>query len=67
MLRFAEEKICELERNSTVFFIGRYSFDKDMFKYSNFILEYVKETVRVTLDSRPDLKMEFLTAHKSKG
>ena len=69
MLRFAEEKICELERNSTVFFIGRYSFDKDMFKYSNFNLEYVKETetCRVTLDSRPDLKMVFLTAHKSKG
>lgn len=69
MLKFMEEKICGLEKNSTVFFVGRYKFDRDIFINSDFKIEYINETssYNVTLDSRPDLKMEFITAHKSKG
>ena len=69
LMKFTEERVCELERNSTVFFIGRYTFDKEMFRNSNFKVEYINSTgvYSVRLDKRPDLKMEFLTAHKSKG
>ena len=69
LIKFMEERIYTLEPNSSVFFIGRYTFDKDMFRNSNFKVEYINSTgsYSVSLKQRPDLKMEFLTAHKSKG
>ncbi len=69
LIKFMSEKICELERNATVFLIGRYTFDKDMLNGSNFKVRYdtAGETYTVNFYQRPDLKIEFITAHKSKG
>ena len=51
--------------------IGRYTNDKDMLNYedSPFSICYdnISEKYAVSLNDRPDLKIEFLTAHKSKG
>lgn len=65
------EKLSLLPENSTVFLIGRYTADKDMLKYENspfgFHVDTVASKQMVTLAQRPDLTIEFLTAHKSKG
>ena len=60
----------ELPQNSSVFFIGRYTFDSRLLsdcpelecKY-----DMATQMANVTLPDRKDLKMQFLTAHKSKG
>lgn len=69
LIRFTEEKLHSLPKSSSVFFIGRYTFDKDMLKDSNFRLSYnnVTGTYEVNYPPRSDLKIEFITAHKSKG
>ncbi len=64
LIKFMAERVRELEKGATVFFIGRYSFDKDMFKDSEFE-QHPNDAI--VLPERPDLKMEFITAHKSKG
>lgn len=64
LIKFAAERIRKLEEESTVFFIGRYSTDKNMFNDSEF--EQHRDNA-IVLPDRPDLKMEFITAHKSKG
>lgn len=64
LIKFAAERIRKLEEGSTVFFIGRYSTDKNMFNDSEF--EQHRDNA-IVLPDRPDLKMEFITAHKSKG
>ena len=67
---FLEEKLCFLERNSTVFLLGRYSFDIDMFKNINkFTLRYnnIENVTEVIYSKRKDLKIRFITVHKSKG
>ncbi len=69
-IQFMVEKLDDLPKNSSVFFIGRYTFDKQLlddctaFKctYQN-----TREELEVVYAKRPDLKMIFLTAHKSKG
>jgi len=69
-IQFMVSKLEDLPRNSTVFFIGRYQFDADLLKnegrlrvsYNN-----VTKVLDVVLPSRPDLKMAFYTAHRSKG
>lgn len=69
-IAFMVEKINELPKNSSVFFIGRYSFDEKLLgecgmlecRYNN--SENIREIIYL---KRPDLKMEFITAHKSKG
>lgn len=69
LVEFMANKMLQLERNSTVFLIGRYTFDKDMLKDSVFSLKYDNFSGKyvVYYSKRPDLKIEFLTAHKSKG
>lgn len=69
-VRFMISKFDELPLNSSVFLIGRYTFDKNIldnnsdlrFRYDNrsgtLIVEYIK---------RLDLKICFITAHRSKG
>lgn len=60
----------ELPKDSTVFFIGRYAFDIELLnsepklecRYNN-----VKQQLDVFYRKRPDLKMCFITAHRSKG
>lgn len=67
---FLVEKLSKIEKGSTVYFLGRYSFDIDMFKYSNnFGLQYnnVENSTDVIFFKRKDLKIRFLTIHKSKG
>lgn len=69
-LRFMATRLHDLPQNSTVFFIGRYSFDAKMLqdcelfkcKYNN-----VTGVIDVVYDKRKDLQMSFITAHKSKG
>ena len=64
LIQFMTDKLKELEKNSSVFFIGRYTYDKKMFNDSKLVQE--KDNV-IVFPERPDLKMEFITAHKSKG
>ena len=60
----------DLPLNSTVYFIGRYSFDVNILKENSKLkCHYDNQSAKtiVTYINRKDLKMEFLTAHKSKG
>ena len=69
-LQFMSYKIEELPKNSSVFFIGRYSFDAKMLSNTGlFACRYNNVTgfVDVRFAKRPDLRMAFVTAHKSKG
>jgi DNA helicase-4 len=69
-VEFMAAKVEDLPKGATVYFIGRYSFDVDMLKDSGlFDCRYnnVSGLVDVKYKKRPDLKMVFLTAHKSKG
>lgn len=67
---FMKQKIEDLPQGSTVFFIGRYSFDSKLLQESIFLeAQYNAQTgfVDVRYRKRADLKMSFTTAHKSKG
>ncbi len=69
-IKFMLNKLRELPQNCTVFFLGRYMFDSKMLsdckelecRYDNSTQQAI-----VVLPERKDLKMQFLTAHKSKG
>ncbi|MCF0217282.1 MAG: UvrD-helicase domain-containing protein [Fibrobacteraceae bacterium] len=54
---------------TTVFFIGRYNFDKQELKNSGLEIEWdnVNQRNVVKYAERNDLKMTFITAHASKG
>ena len=67
---FLGEKLYRLEKNSTIYFLGRYSFDIDIFKNRNdYALKFnpAKNVTEVTYYKRRDLKIRFITVHKSKG
>ncbi len=69
-VNFLEDKLDKFEKNSTVYFLGRYSIDIDMFKNNKkYIIKYnnVENLTDVTYLKRKDLKIRFLTVHKSKG
>ena len=64
------ERLNDLPQNSSVFFIGRYSFDSKLLdNHKDLNCKYDNSTgrINVTYKHRPDLKMEFMSAHKSKG
>ena len=64
------KKLDDIPKGSSVFFIGRYSFDAKLLSDSGlFSCQYnnVSGVTDVKYTSRPDLNMSFLTAHKSKG
>jgi DNA helicase-4 len=64
------EKIKTLPQNASVFLIGRYSFDiqpLDNCEGLSYKLETTSDNVTVICKDRPDLKIRFLTVHKSKG
>ncbi len=64
------EKLKLLPCNSSVYFIGRYSFDIRLLKETDaFEFKYNNITglTDVKFKERKDLKISFLTAHKSKG
>ncbi len=69
-IEFMANKLEDLPRDSSVFFIGRYSFDAKLLSDSGlFECQYnnVSGFVEVKYRKRADLKMNFITAHKSKG
>ena len=67
---FLEDKLNKMEKDSTVYFLGRYSIDIDMFKGNKkYIIKYnnIENQIEITYLKRKDLKIRFLTVHKSKG
>ncbi len=63
-------RIRGLPQNSTVFFIGRYTFDSRLLSECSLLeckYDVATQIANVVLPDRKDLKMQFLTAHKSKG
>lgn len=66
---FMEGTIADLPPNSSVFFIGRYNNDIRVFENSPFKCHYENATGKtmVQYTKRSDLKIEFLSAHRSKG
>lgn len=69
-VQFMREKIIDLPQGSSVYFIGRYKSDVEVFRNDiRFQVWYdnSKQKVVISLEGRKDLKMEFYTAHKSKG
>lgn len=69
-IEFMAKRLEDLPRDSSVFFIGRYSFDAKLLSDSGlFECQYnnVSGFVEVKYRKRTDLKMNFITAHKSKG
>ncbi len=69
-IEFMAQKLNDIPKGSSVFFIGRYSFDAKLLDgCSLFMCQYnnISGLVDVKSKSRPDLKISFLTAHKSKG
>lgn len=69
-IEFMAKKLEDLPKNSSVFFIGRYSFDAKLLSDSGlFACQFnnVSGFVEVKYRKRMDLNMNFITAHKSKG
>lgn len=69
-VQFMREKIIDLPQGSSVYFIGRYKFDVDIFKNDirfKTMYDNSRQATVIRLEGREDLKMEFYTAHKSKG
>lgn len=69
-IQFMVEKLDDLPQKSSVFFIGRYSFDADLLRDNDQLVcryDNVRGQVEVKYRNRPDLQMYFATAHKSKG
>lgn len=69
-IKYMLTRLDELPANSSVFFIGRYTFDSKLLSdCSEFVCSYNATTgeAKVEYKERPDLKMQFITAHKSKG
>lgn len=69
-IEFMAKKLEDFPQNSSVYFIGRYSFDLKLLENSGlFKCKYnnVNESSELKYYKRNDLKIRFLTAHKSKG
>lgn len=69
-IQFMTDRILFLPKNSTVFLIGRYTFDIELLKYDQRLsIKYdtASQTQKVYLQKRPDLDITFYTAHRSKG
>lgn len=62
-------KFGELPIGSTVFVLGRYKSDKDVLKHfpNLCVIEKPDGEAAIEYQERPDLKISFLTVHKSKG
>ncbi len=69
-IRFMLDRLNELPKNSSVFFLGRYTFDSNLLSdCPDLECHYDNQSGRiiVTYPRRWDLKMCFMTAHGSKG
>lgn len=70
VIKFMAAKLYDLPKGSTVYFIGRYSFDNKILSDSGlFACKYNNITGFIDVKSkmRTDLNIIFLTAHKAKG
>ena len=69
-IEFMVQKLEDLPKGSSVFFIGRYSFDVELLKNNAQLdchFDNSSNVIDVKYNKRPDLQMSFLTAHKAKG
>lgn len=68
-INFLVEKLKELPKGSSVIFIGRYLHDARVLSSDAISHRYNIQTknVDVVFRSRTDLRMQFMTAHRSKG
>ena len=69
-IQFLEEYLKKIDKNNTLYFLGRYSFDIDILKNNkDFLMHYnIQENVTdIIYCKRRDLKIKFMTVHKSKG
>ncbi len=69
-IKFMLNRLRELPTNSTVFFLGRYTFDSRLLSDCKDLecrYDQATQEAKVVFPERKDLKMQFLTAHKSKG
>lgn len=67
---FLEEHLKKLDKNSIIYFLGRYSFDINILKKNcNFSMYYNphENITEIIYNKRRDLKIKFMTIHKSKG
>ncbi|MDO4941165.1 MAG: UvrD-helicase domain-containing protein [Erysipelotrichaceae bacterium] len=69
-IQFVESSLNNLEKNASVLFLGRYTFDINMLK-GNYNFDYKYDNVQgkivVKYKKRYDLDITFMTAHGSKG
>ena len=69
-IEFMVERLNDLPEGSSVFFIGRYSFDEKILSDSGMLecrYNNAENTREIIYRKRQDLKMSFVTAHKAKG
>ena len=69
-IEFLEEYLKKFDKNSIIYFLGRYSFDINILKNNNnFLIHYnIQENVTdIVYYKRRDLNIKFMTIHKSKG
>lgn len=69
-VEFMAKRLEDLPRDSSVYFIGRYTFDQKLLSDSGlFDCQYnnVSGLIEIKYRKRPDLRMSFITAHRSKG
>ncbi|MCR5719064.1 MAG: UvrD-helicase domain-containing protein [Lachnospiraceae bacterium] len=69
-IKFMVDRVRELPANSAVFFIGRYTFDSRVLSECKDLecrFDMATQKALVILPERKDLKMQFMTAHKSKN
>ena len=69
-IRYMVDRILLLPEGSSVFFIGRYTFDDRLLKADGRLMlrfDTATQTQQVKVAGRSDLDVTFTTAHKSKG
>lgn len=69
-IQFMTDRLMYLPKNSTVYLIGRYTFDVKLLETEprlSIKFDTSTQTQKVYLQRRPDLTITFYTAHRSKG
>ncbi len=69
-IQFMSERMKDIPQGSTIFLIGRYLFDVKLLDENiDFSYQYNNNTGAIDVEYRPrrDLKITFITAHRSKG
>lgn len=69
-IQFMAERLSYLPKNSSVYLLGRYTFDIDLLKTESSLkvkYDLATQTQKVYLKNRPDLDITFYTIHRSKG